>query len=210
MRTVHDLVRRQWDALVWWLEAADVARHRGRPSGLAGWEVGELVAHLALGLGMVTEVRGAPPGTASIGLARYLAGFPPAAEAIAAETRRLAAGFGDALVPGVVGVGAAVWEAELPAPGEVVLGRRGPVTFEEFLRTRLLELVVHADDLVRALPGPAPRHPVLAEAADDVAALLEEVYGERTGRTRPAGTTWTWIRTACGRTPSADSALPLL
>ena len=94
----------------------------------------------------------------------------------------------------------------LDAP--VLQARRGPITREDFLLTRLLELVVHADDLQRAVGRDDA--PVLPEATAAVSAALAAVYAER-GGTRDLGPGGTpWIRLATGRVPSEDPVLPLL
>src|SRR5437868_3348034 len=73
--------------------------------------------------------------------------------------------------------------------------------------TRLGELVVHGDDLARALD--AQRHPSEREAVTTVATVLAVAYGEVAGRPPMVGSPLAWIRLAAGREPSEDPNLPL-
>lgn len=208
------LLRAQWSALRSWLDEVDVRRHGHLPSGLPAWTVAELVAHLGYGLVMLAEVRPAPPGTRPIPVGDYVAQYAPAAPLIAEATRETAAAMDDVLT-GIDAMASEAWAAVDGADGvdgtvtPVVLGRRGPLAYDDFLLTRLLELVVHGDDLRRAVPG-APSSPVLDEAARVVADALAAAY-ERRARARPdVADTLAWLRLATGRTPLDDPHLPLL
>ena len=58
---------------------------------------------------------------------------------------------------------------------EVVLGPRGPITAQNLLLTRVVELVVHSDDLSRSLPEQLPvelARPALARATRTLCAIL--------------------------------------
>ena len=68
-----------------------------------------------------------------------------------------------------------------PLP-DVVIGPRGPIRGEDLLRTRIVELVVHSDDLSRSLPDRPPveiRRPALAGATRTLADILA---GQHPGR----------------------------
>ena len=91
--------------------------------------------------------------------------------------------------------------------GEVFQARRGPIARDDYLLTRLLELVVHGDDLQRALGRTDA--PLLPEAVAAVSDALTSAYEERAGST-PAEGGLSWIRVATGRVPSSDPHLPLL
>jgi hypothetical protein len=92
-------------------------------------------------------------------------------------------------------------------PGAVLQARRGPIARDDYLLTRLLELVVHGDDLQRALGRTDA--PLLPEAVTTVSDALAAAYEARSG-SAPAAGGLTWIRLAAGRTPSEDPHLPLL
>ncbi len=203
------LLREQWRELRAWLEEADVLAHADRPTGLGEWSVSDLVAHLGLGLGMLTEITPAEPGTEPMPFGMYVGYYPPAAEAIAANTRELAAELETDPLAGLDRIAAQAFEAIEGVTWPVVLGRRGPLTYADYLQTRLLELVVHGDDLARVVPE-AGTSPVLGSAAVSVAATLADAYEERAGRRPDLNDPMAWIRTAAGRTGTDDPDLPLL
>lgn len=202
------LLRDQWSALRGWLDEVEVDRHGDRPSGLPGWTVRDLVVHLGFGIAMLDEVVAAPPHVEPIPLGAYIAGYRPAAPLIAAATRDLATELPDAL-DGIDAMAAHAWAALDRGLLPVVMGRRGPLTRDDFVRTRLLEVVVHGDDLHRAVPVPAAT-PLLPQAVALVADVLAGAYELRAGRPPKRQEAEHWIRLATGRDPSADPHLPLL
>ena len=202
------ILREQWHALRTWLDQVDVLSHGERPTGLGDWTVSDLVAHLGLGLGMLTEITPAEPGTEPMSFARYVGHYPPAADAIAANTRDLAAELEGDLLPGLDRIAAKAFAAIEGVSWAVVLGRRGPLSYPDYLQTRLLELVVHGDDFVRALG--ASTSPVLDDAAESVAATLADAYEDVAGSRPSSSEPMPWIRLAAGRAPSDDVHLPLL
>ncbi|WP_198671372.1 maleylpyruvate isomerase N-terminal domain-containing protein, partial [Desertihabitans aurantiacus] len=127
-----ELLREQWERLRGWLDDVDVSARRERPSGLDGWQVGDLVAHLGIGLHMLTEIR-PDPDAEPTSFGRYVAAYQPAAPAMAEATVRLSAELGDDLLGGVDRLAAeafAVLDPADPTRGglaPVVLGRRGPL-----------------------------------------------------------------------------------
>ena len=205
---MDDLLRRQWQDLRTWLEDVDALGQADRPTGLVTWTVGDLVAHLGLGLRLVTGIDPAPEGTVPISLREYVAAYPPAATAIAEQTEDVQAELGDGVLAGLDRIAAEAFERLAAVESPVVLARRGPITRDDYVLTRLLELVVHGDDLARALD--APRHPGDREAVVTVATALAVAYGEITGGPPMVGQPLTWIRLAAGREPSEDPNLPLL
>ncbi len=202
------LLREQWRVLRAWLAEADVLGHGSLPTGLDAWTVSELVAHLGFGLGMLTEIAPAEPGTEPMSFGRYVGHYPPAAEAIAANTRDLAAELEGDLLAGLDRIAAEAFAAIDGVNWSVVLGRRGPLTYADYLQTRLLELVVHGDDLARAID--APTSPVLEDAAESVATTLAHAYAEVAGSSPDVPDPMLWIRTATGRVANDDPQLPLL
>jgi hypothetical protein len=205
---METLVRGQWATLRSWLDGIDLHRHGSRPSGLAEWTVHELVVHLGFGIVMLDEVRAAPSDQAPLALGDYISRYRPAAHVIATATKDLAAESPDALLRIDV-LAARAWGALDRTLPPIVMGRRGPLTREDFMLTRLLELVVHADDLHRAIRIEAPA-PVLPEAMTVVAETLAQAYTLRAGEAPTPLDPGHWIRLATGRTPSPDPNLPLL
>jgi uncharacterized protein (TIGR03083 family) len=189
------------------LPAADV----DRPSVLAGWTVGDLIAHVARSGNALLQLR--PTDEAPLELGRYVSAYAAAAAEIADGTRALAVETaGDR-----IGAVDASWRAALAALDDfgagdrVVAGPRGPILLSEFLVSRLLELVVHADDLGRSVGRAGPQDP---RAMDVVSAALIQVWTDRfPGVPIPAHDgDLDWIRQACGRIEPAGptAGLPLL
>ena len=201
------------------------------PSVLDGWTVRDLLAHLARALDAVTAAEVVPARTDATSLADHLAGYAASAEAIATTTRRLAAESTD---PPLV-VLDSTWSRvlahldRLGPSATVVSGRRGAIRLTDLLLTRVLELVIHADDLARSLGAPAPafspeveraavrtllealaaRHPGRAvEVRVPPYAAVQCVEGPRHTRGTPPNVVetdpWTWIRLAAGRATWAD------
>ena len=204
MRT---LLEQQYAVLADWLDEVLITEHLTEPVGLGDWTVRELVAHLGLGIGLSRYVAAAEPGAVPLSLGEYVRAYPPASEQIAEMTREISRRFGDDLVGGFRRTAAEAFEAIDAIPGEVFQARRGPISREDYLLTRLLELVVHGDDLQRAL-GRSDA-PLLPPAVSAVSDALAAAYVERVG-TRPSGAGLEWIRRAAGRVSDDDPNLPLL
>ncbi|HYG92120.1 MAG TPA: maleylpyruvate isomerase N-terminal domain-containing protein [Nocardioides sp.] len=207
MSAIEDVLRRQWQVLRVWLEAEQVLDHAEEPSGLGGWTVGDLVVHLGYGLRMIAEVTSATDDE-PIPVARYVAGYSPARQQIAGDTAQLAGSLRGRELAGVDELVGEAWralEAGLPA---VVRGRRGPLRRDDFLLTRLIELVAHGDDLHRLLRQDRPS-PVLPEALAEVCLVFADGYSRSAGRP-PAWEGIELVRVATGRTSTADPVMPLL
>ncbi len=154
-----------------------------RPSVLTGWSVGDLAAHLVLVADSVVALRPAERGTVALGVADYVGSYAAGADVIADRTRAAAGGprrstsvllaaFEDGWSS------AAAHLDELGDHDQAVAARRGPILLTDFLATRVLECVVHGDDLARSVPEREP--PDLAVDATRVAVrLLLDVLAER-------------------------------
>ncbi|HSK53829.1 MAG TPA: sterol carrier family protein [Jiangellales bacterium] len=222
-------------ALRAWL-AALPAEAWARSSVLAGWSVSDIGAHLVLVADSVTALTPAPRSTRPLSLAAYVATYPAAAEAIAERTRAAAGGpdrspaqLLDALDERFVEAVRAL--DGLGAGDLVVAAGRGPIRLGDFLATRVVELVVHGDDLTRSCPDlappVAPREPerlavrVLLEALAERTpgrslevrvppyAAVQCVAGPRHTRGTPPGVVETepvtWLRLAAGRVGWAEA-----
>jgi uncharacterized protein (TIGR03083 family) len=150
------------------------------PSVLQGWTVAELLAHLVQVHDAVAALRPAAEDAEPMSTAAYLEQYAADADRIADTARSIAAQSGSDVL--------AAWDASadqatqtlgaLGANDRVVQARRGPIMESSFLDTRLIELVVHADDLRRSLPDhPVP--PVLPSARRRVVLTLREVLTTR-------------------------------
>jgi uncharacterized protein (TIGR03083 family) len=154
----------QADDVLTWLTGLDDTDWAA-PSVLPGWTVGVLAGHLAGVLHSVPVLLARPARGRPLPLAEY---FPPeTAVPDDADRDEEAAAWSDASPAGLL----ADFRAARTAAGEVlattlpavVAARRGPVAVPDVLLTRVWELVVHADDLGRSLPGRPP--PALEPAA---------------------------------------------
>ncbi|MCG6494589.1 sterol carrier family protein [Kitasatospora sp. A2-31] len=211
-------------------DAADLLE---RPAGLGEWRVRELVAHLAVQLDWVPAhlddpLEGRPP----LDLLHWVARVAESAPLLDAGAREHAAGgFGGdpAAVAAAFDRAADALLAVLAGPEVADPERRfeirlGSMLLSDLLVTRLVETVVHADDLTRAVGGAAFPHDrqalaavtrLLADALADRApggavelrvppyAVVQAVEGPRHTRGTPPNVVetdpLTWIRLATGR-----------
>ncbi|MBC3190148.1 maleylpyruvate isomerase N-terminal domain-containing protein [Pseudonocardia sp. C8] len=204
---VERVLRDQWAVLRAWIEDERVLDHASEPSGLGGWTVGDLVVHLGFGLRMVADL-GSAAGREPIGIAEYVAGYAPAQHRIAAETAGIAASARGAELRTVDRLADETWQALDGGLPDVVLGRRGPLRRDDFLLTRLIELVTHGDDLHRRL-GPQRPGPLVGAAVALVCGVFAAAYEEATGRP-PRWRGLELVRVATGRIATGDPAVPLL
>ena len=143
-----------------------------QPSALPDWDLRTLVGHVVASkegvagwLATRSAERPLPPAT-------YVRAFAPAAADISAQTIQLTGDDPPAALLDRL-------RAPLAAPpdltaGTVIAGPRGPITARDFVRLRLLELVVHGDDLARSLPDRDPP-PLLRPALADTSRMLAEM-----------------------------------
>ncbi|MFI1964232.1 sterol carrier family protein [Streptomyces pathocidini] len=224
---------------------AEAPRLLAAPTRLGSWSVRELIVHIALALDALPRVLAVRPAPAEpeldlLGYVRPVPGDLAEATAarVAAELETLPApseeGGPRALLARLDGAAERLAQAVAEAGGATPVPLPiGALTVDDFLVTRLLELVVHADDLADAT-GRAVRldRQALAAAtrllADALAAkapggsvevrippyaVVQCVQGPRHTRGTPPNVvetdSLTWIRLATGRTtwPAAlDSA----
>ena len=205
---VESLLREQWAALRSWLDRVDVRSFGDLHSVLPGWTVNELVAHLGYGLELLTGVKPAGPEVRPLRIGDYVAQYRSAAPQIQQSTREVAAAMPDVL-DGIDTLAQAAWTALAQLEAPVVMGLRGPLARGDYLVTRLLEVVVHADDLHRSIPC-AVGSPVLGEPRAMVGQALADAYAARSGSAPGISNDSRWIRLATGRAVSDDAHLPLL
>ena len=177
--------------------------------GLGEWTVAELVAHLVRAADRVAEYLDVRPSASAAACDRvsyYRFDLVAAAPAVAQRSRDDAARIGADALPSTF---AAAWRRSVEraaalAPDHLLETIRGPMALDEYLATRVLELVVHHLDLRRALELPPAPDP---DAARLVASVLEGLLGgprpRNLGRDR-------FLLVATGRLPSDDPRFPLL
>ncbi|MYW03093.1 maleylpyruvate isomerase family mycothiol-dependent enzyme [Streptomyces sp. SID3343] len=196
------------------------------PSGLTGWSTANLVGHMAASIEAVPRWIALPTPTGSpITVEQWANGTSAHAAAISdvademAEAGRTPADYVDAAIAAM----------ETTADTKVVVTRIGPMRAADMLVTRLVEGVVHSDDLERAtgepfphdrqalgtvvraltdaLAGRAPGHSV--EVRVPPFAVVQCVTGPRHTRGVPPNVVETdpktWIRLATGRLTWADA-----
>lgn len=148
-------------ALIGQVEAVATAAHeltdeqRARPSGLPGWDVHRLLVHIALQIDSVPRFLAGPESKASapeVDLPTWALSTAGAAAELDLETReeadRAAAG-GAARIDEAVAQLEPVLESAVRDDLLIPHGA-GAMRMLDFTVTRLVELVVHSDDLARA------------------------------------------------------------
>ncbi len=161
-----------------WLGGIDDADF-GRGSVLPGWDVRTLVGHIVaihVGLGRLLDRPSAEP---PIPVHEFVSRYRRDVDAIEAFTREVT---GDrsptrlrAELAELSQTLSIRLEQRLP---RVIDTPRGPTTVADFLSTRLIELVVHSDDLSRSLPE-RDAVPLQRPALAAVTRALAEILAER-------------------------------
>ncbi|NLU76344.1 maleylpyruvate isomerase family mycothiol-dependent enzyme [Streptomyces sp. HNM0575] len=155
-------------ALIGQVEAVANAAHEltdeqcARPSGLPGWDVHRLLVHIALQIDAVPRYLAGPESKApapEVDLTSWAMSTAVAAAELDRETREEA----DRAASGGAGGAARIDEAvaqlepvlESAVRGDLLIPHgAGPMRMLDFTVTRLVELVVHSDDLARATGSP--------------------------------------------------------
>jgi uncharacterized protein (TIGR03083 family) len=169
-----DAFRDQGAAVADWLTALPATAFSA-PSALDGWDVRTLVGHIVhVQRGLSARLQDATSEPA-LPVAEYVRRYQPAAGTIDESTRATAAQrTADELIAELRD-SVQLPESERPAQRAVIMGGRGPITALDWVRTRILDLVVHCDDLSRSLPDRPPvllRRPALATAVRTLAEIL--------------------------------------
>ena len=189
----------QWDRLRSWVTDVVDADVADEPSVLQGWTVAELVAHLGRAMEALAVCSPLPEGTVPYTLAEYVGTYLGRAEDIAETTRLLAAEIAHDPLSEIDSRARAAFERldELGPDDRVVQARRGPVLLSTMTVSRVLELVVHADDLARSVPRGSD--PVDPDALRLVADALLEIVVARGGWSLEIADARLWVRLATGR-----------
>lgn len=164
-----------------WLDAVPVAAF-GQASVLPGWEVRTVVGHVTGskdGLQSWLSNRAPRPSGPPTGVAEYVRAYAPAAAEITEQT---IAATGDAAPSELVARLREPIQVEAIADATVIAGPRGAITALDFARTRLLDLVVHCDDLSRSLAGRDPVPLQRAALASTTRTLAEVLAAQAPGR----------------------------
>ena len=195
-----------------------------RPTRVGDWTVRELVAHLARQVeAMSVALAAEPPAAPDLTLTRWARSTAGLADRLDAATRAAADESPDVAARLTRAVEALEADLAGPLPDRLVRITLGSLTAADFAVTRLVELVVHTDDLADAtgLDIPIDRHALatatrlladaLAEAAPGNSvevrvapyAAVQCVAGPRHTRGTPPNVVetdpLTWVRLATGR-----------
>jgi hypothetical protein len=206
--TNEELLRAQWTELRTWIEESGLLAHAQEQSVLEAWNVHELITHLGRSF-LDFPVLGPAPGAEPRSIREFISEYGAAAGEIADGTKQLARSFAGDVLAGIDNCARLGFRALAALQTEVVRGPRGAITRDDFIVTRLIELVVHGDDLARSVPQ-LVRPPLLDAPVFAVSGALALAYGEVTGREPEIDDHLDWIRIATGRVPSDDESLPLL
>lgn len=219
----------QAGALAGWLTALP-AEAFAVASVLPGWDVRVVVGHIVGSKdGLGHYLAAARSADSPVPVATYVQAYAPAAAQI---TEASIAATGDHSPAELI----ERLREPVPLPddvraGTVLAGPRGATTALDFARTRVLDLVVHCDDLQRSLPaaGPVPLlRPALGSTVRTLAEMLtarapgrsvevrvppyvavQAVEGPRHTRGTPPNVIeadpLTWLRVATGRAAFAEA-----
>jgi uncharacterized protein (TIGR03083 family) len=146
----------QESATIDWLGARSPADF-ATDSVLAGWDVRTLTAHLVMMRnGLTARLSSHHVGPAVPGAA-YVRRYRPSADDIADLTLAVRGDLTPAALIAALREAPNLAQAIGARPATDILdGARGPITVLDWVVTRLLDLVVHSDDLSRSLPDAPP------------------------------------------------------
>lgn len=159
----------------------------GQPSSLEGWTVGGLVGHFVRGVGQVVRYLDmvTPPRGPQQDAVDYFETFGLRAEDFAKEIIQRGdeeAADGPDAVAARVGAWLERLEVELqelPPGYRVAVLDAYATTIDEYLRTRLVELVVHHADLAVTVDVPEMPSTARTEALGVLVALARRKHGDR-------------------------------
>ena len=186
-RAPGDVLLEQARLVQQWLATLPAAAYE-QPSVLPGWEVRTLVAHLLLVHRGLATTLGRPSRSAAVPVAELVRRYRQDVDRIETATRQAAADHpGPELLQALaVAVDEAARALAGPLP-RVVETPRGPGIGAEFVATRIVEVVVHADDLSRSLadrPGIELARPALSAATRTLAGILAAQHPGRSVEVR--------------------------
>jgi uncharacterized protein (TIGR03083 family) len=130
-----------------------------RPSVLPGWSVRQLAGHLLLVHTGLARALDEPTTEAAVPIHEFVTRYRRDVEMITSSTLEASAGLSGREV--VERLESAIDDLATRIDAglrlsQVVRTRRGPVSIEDHLATRIVELVVHTDDLNRSVPDVSP------------------------------------------------------
>lgn len=178
-----------------------------QPGALGTWNLAQLVAHLTRGAGRIAAYLPQPvQAPAQWDRVTYWHDVGDIAADVARRAIEEARDVAPAALPQRF---AEAWRASAETAGRESADRvmatvKGPMRLDDYLSTRVLEMVVHHTDVCRALGRPPVSTPAAAQITVEVLeGLLGEPKPRNLGRAR-------FIAVATGRMASDDPRFPVL
>jgi uncharacterized protein (TIGR03083 family) len=161
-----------------------------RPTVLADWDLRQLAGHLVLVHGSFTTSLDQPTKEAAVPIHEFVTRYRRDADMIMESTLQASAGLSGPEVvqrlESAINDFAKRLDVGVQMP-QVIMTRRGPTTIEDYLATRIVELVVHTDDLNRSVPEMTPatlQRSALARCTRTLTAILTARYPGRSVEVR--------------------------
>ena len=156
-----------------------------RPTVLPGWTVRQLAGHLLLVHTGLAQSLDQPTTGPALQIHEFVKRYRRDVEMITAATLEASAGLTGTEV--VAQLESAIDDLAIKLqggarPSQVITTRRGPTTIEDYLATRIVELVVHTDDLNRSLPQTPPAQLHRSALARCTRTLAGVLAGQHPGR----------------------------
>lgn len=182
LESLATAVRDQVAAIAAWLAMVPDSQFE-QPSVLPGWDVRTLVGHVLVVVSGAVEQLGTRAASPAVPVAEYVKRYRDAADEIAArEVEATADRTPDELRAALSNAVDPLGAVAGLSPATVLAGPRGPIRADDWLATRLIDLVAHADDLSRSVPSLAPVALVRAALAAATRALAEILAAQAPGR----------------------------
>jgi uncharacterized protein (TIGR03083 family) len=156
-----------------------------RPTVLPGWSVRQLAGHLVLVQGGLAQALDQPTKEVALPIHEFVTRYRRDVEMIMAATLEASAGLTGPEVLARLQSATDDLAARLDAGVEmsrVISTRRGPTTIEDYVATRIVELVIHTDDLNRSLPEMAPAELHRSALSRCTRTLADILAGRHPGR----------------------------
>ena len=180
----HEALLEQSRVVLGWLQGLPTEAFE-RPTVLLGWSVRQLAGHLILVHAGLAQSLDQPTTEVALPIHEFVTRYRRDAEMIMAATLEASAGLtGPEVVAqfeSVIDDLAARLDAGV-AMSRVISTRRGPTTIEDYLATRIVEVVIHTDDLNRSLPEVAPAELQRSALARCTRTLAHILAGQHPGR----------------------------
>jgi uncharacterized protein (TIGR03083 family) len=162
----------------WFVDLPDA--EFARSSVLPGWDVRTLLGHIVGSKEGLADWLATRSTQRPLSPATYVRAYAPAAGDISAQTIEITGEHAPAVLLDRLRTPLA--ELEGVTAGTVIDGPRGPFTARDFVRTRILDLVVHCDDISRSLPDREPVPLLRSGLATTVRMLAEMLASIAPGR----------------------------